>query len=181
MSQLVNLRCLCILDATGSAAQKLLALGPPVLLEDAPIQRFRASRLHFTASDLHPLLSPFLSTLQDLFLRECSASDSRPTPTHSEGPPVTRLAALRKLVLKPPTNAGARLPLNSPEVPRLSSLLCIYGEHFYDLSQWNIATMSELTLQVNQNSDLPRFERRCSRLLLQSSPTRHSSNGCIPR
>lgn len=159
LPQSVNVRCLCILDTARSAVPKLLALGLPALLADAPIQQIHACNLHFTTNDFYRLLSPFSSTLQDLFLWECTVSNgsTTATPTHSEGPQITCLAALRKLQIKPPTNAVPRLPSKSLEVPRLSSLLCIYGEHFYDLSQWNIANVSELTLRVRQNSDLLRF------------------------
>ncbi|KAF4566023.1 hypothetical protein EYR40_002157 [Pleurotus pulmonarius] len=159
LPQFVNLRYLCIIDTGRSAVQKLLALGLPALLAGVPIEQFDACNLHFNADDLHLVLSIFSSTLRGLFLWECTSSSSNAAaiPSYSEGPPITSLPALRRLVLKPETKAAPRLPLNTLEVPRLSSLTCMYDEHFYDLSQWDSTSVSELTLHVNQNSNLPRF------------------------
>ncbi|KAL4259819.1 hypothetical protein AB1N83_010528 [Pleurotus pulmonarius] len=159
LPQFVNLRYLCIIDTGRSAVQKLLALGLPALLAGVPIEKFDACNLHFNADDLHLVLSIFSSTLRGLFLWECTSSSSNAAaiPSYSEGPPITSLPALRRLVLKPEKKATPRLPFNTLEVPRLSSLTCMYDEHFYDLSQWDSTSVSELTLQVNQNSNLPRF------------------------
>ncbi len=149
LSQFVHLRYLCIIDTNRSAVSKLLALRLPAFLSGVPIQHFDACNLHFDAGDLHLILSTFSSTLRGLLLWECTSSSSiaGKMPYYYEGPAITSLPALRRLVLKPEPKAAPMLPLNNLEMPRLSSLTCIYGEHFYDLSQRDLASVSELTLQ----------------------------------
>ncbi|KAG9219752.1 hypothetical protein CCMSSC00406_0008129 [Pleurotus cornucopiae] len=111
------------------------------------------------ASGLRLFLSPCSSTLTELTLEECCISDRGVVNSteSAHAPPVVRLGALRKLQFV--NNRNVSIPqLRHIDAPNLRALTCAYlKDPFRDISSWIPATVTDLTLNIRDFSDLPCF------------------------
>lgn len=130
------------------------------LLSNSRVKWLHLSQFSFfmDASILLPLLSQCSSTLEELVLFWCSVSGSgaRPNLTHdSKAPLVVSLGALRRLRLIVDDDLS-KLSLSRLLLPNLEVLTCSWkGHHPPDISQWNIARLSELILIAAGTSSCP--------------------------